>query len=264
MASEQGAQVKSADRVLDLFELLSRTTRGVSHSNIAERLDIPKSSLTPLLRTMVTRGYIVLGSDGRSYQLGPQVLKLARIGRIAKDLAQEATSFLLQATRDLGETSAFNQLLDDQQEVVATVNGRHRLTTHMRVGELAPLYATSGGKAMLAVMPEDYVDGYLQRVELQSATDATLKTAADLKNQLKDIRETGVAYSLEEWTPGIVGVGVAVLGPDEFPIGSVNFAIPAARFNEQLGKEAERALKRCAADMRRLYDDVTMIGSKEA
>jgi DNA-binding IclR family transcriptional regulator len=72
---------------------------------------------------------------------------------------------------------------------------------------------------------------------------------------LEEVRKTGVAYSFEEWTPGIVGVGVAVLGPDNFPIGSINFAIPAARYNDQLGKNAERALKRCAADMCRLFDD---------
>lgn len=261
MAAEQNTQVKSADRVLDLFELLSRSSRGVSHSNIADRLGIPKSSLTPLLRNMLLRGYVVIGSDGRSYQLGPQLLKLVRIGRIASDLAKEATSFLQQATRDLGETSAFNQLHDDQQEVVATVVGRHRLTTHMKVGEVAPLYATSGGKAMLAAMPEDYRNEYFKRIKLEPATKATLERDA-LETQLNKIRETGVAYSFEEWTQGIVGVGVAVLGPDNFPIGSVNFAIPAARYDEQLGKDAERALKRCAADMCRLYDDVAGVSGK--
>lgn len=64
----------------------------------------------PLLRNMVLRGYVVTGPDERSFQLGPQVLKLVQIGCIASDLAKEATSCLQQATRDSGETSAFNQL----------------------------------------------------------------------------------------------------------------------------------------------------------
>ncbi len=256
MATEQNSQVKSADRVLDLFELLLRANRGVSHSNIADRLGIPKSSLTPLLRNMVTRGYVMIGPDGRSYQMGPQLLNLVRVGRVASDIAKEATSFLLQATRDVGETSAFNQLRDDEQEVVATVTGRHRLTTFMKIGEVAPLYATSGGKAMLAHMPQDYRDAYFKRVKLRAATEATLVTQASLEKQLCEIRETGIAYSFEEWTPGIVGVGMAVLGPDDFPIGSVNFAIPASRFNDELGQDAARALKRCVSDMRRLFDDI--------
>lgn len=255
MVVEQNTQVKSADRVLDLFELLSRSTRGVSHSNIADRLGIPKSSLTPLLRNMVLRGYVVIGVDGRSYQLGPQLLKLVRVGRIASDLAKEATSFLQQATRDVGETSAFNQLHDDQQEVVATITGRHRLTTHMKVGEAAPLYAASGGKAMLAMMPSDYLEDYLARVHLEPSTENTIVDRGRLEAEIGEIRKTGVAYSKEEWTYGIVGIGVAIAGPDGFPIGSVNFAIPAARFDDELGRAAERALRRCAADMSRALDD---------
>jgi DNA-binding IclR family transcriptional regulator len=257
MTAEQNTQVKSADRVLDLFELLSRSSRGVSHTNIADRLGIPKSSLTPLLRNMVLRGYVAAGPDGRSYQLGPQLLKLVRVGRISSDLAKEATSCLQQATRDVGETSAFNQLNDDQLEVVATVLGRHRLTTHMKVGDIAPLYATSGGKAMLALMPEDHRNEYLKRVHLEASTKSTIVQRKQLEKQLEEVRKTGVAYSFEEWTPGIVGVGVAVPGPDNFPMGSVNFAIPAARYNDQLGKHAERALRRCAADMCRLFDDLS-------
>lgn len=256
MATEQAAQVKSADRVIDLFELLSRSSRGVSHSNIADRLGIPKSSLTPLLRNMVLRGYVSAGQDGRLYQLGPQLLNLVRVGRVANDVAAEATSFLLQATRDVGETSAFNQLRDDEQEVVSTVTGRHRLTTFMKVGEVAPLYATSGGKAMLAHMPRNYRDAYFKRVELKASTPATLVTRASIEEQLEIFRETGIAFSLEEWTSGIVGIAIAIVGTDGFPIGSVNFAIPASRYDNDLREAAERALRRCASDMNRLLGDL--------
>jgi DNA-binding IclR family transcriptional regulator len=92
-------------------------------------------------------------------------------------------------------------------------------------------------------------------VQLEASTESTIVQRKKLERQLEEVRKTGVAYSFEEWTPGIVGVGVAVLGPDDFPIGSINFAIPAARYNDQLGKNAERALKRCAADMCRLFGD---------
>src|SRR5580698_4246618 len=255
MATEKNAQVKSAGRVLDLFELLSRSSRGISHSDIADRLGIPKSSLSPLLRNMVSRDYVIAGADGRSYQLGPQLLQLVRAGRIAIDLAKEAEIFLQHATREVAESSAFNQFQGDQLEVVATVLGPHRLVRHMKVGDVAPLYVTSGGKAMLALMPDEFQKEYFRRVRFQAWTESTIVRRADLEKQLAEIRQTGVAYSLEEWTPGIVGVGVAVVGPDQWPVGAVNFAIPATRFDEALRQRAEHALRRCAADMQRLFSD---------
>lgn len=251
----QNTPVKSADRVLDLFELLAGSGRGMSHGNIAERLDIPIGSLSRLLRNMVMRGYVVAGADGRSYQLGPQLLKLARIGRIASDLAKESAFFLQQATRELGETSAFNQLHDDQQQVVATVVGSHHLITHMKVGETAPLYAASGGKAILAFMPDKYYADYLKRIKFQAATENTILRQHDLDKQIREIRNSGIAYSKEEWIIGIVGIAVPVLGPDTFPVGSVNFAIPSARYNDELGLAAARILKRCATNMSQLFDD---------
>ncbi|ANL51060.1 IclR family transcriptional regulator protein (plasmid) [Rhizobium phaseoli] len=255
MGTEQNAPVKSADRVLDLFELLAKSGRGISHSNIAERLDIPKSSLTPLLRNLVARGYIMTGPDGRSYQLGPQLLQLVRSGSVANDLAKEAGALLQQATRDLGETSAFNQLHGDELEVVATVVGRHRLITHMKVGETAPLYATSGGKAMLALMSEtDYLD-YLKRVRFEAATKNTIVSKQVLDEEIREIKRTGIAYSREEWTPGIIGIAIALQGADNFPVGSANFAIPALRYDEDLGAAAAKILKRFAHDISRLMGD---------
>jgi DNA-binding IclR family transcriptional regulator len=256
MAGEKDMQVKSADRVLDLFELLSRSSRGVSHSDISERLGIPKSSLTPLLRNMLSRGFVVVRPDGRTYQLGPQLLRLVRAGRMAINLAGEAEIFLHHATREVAESSAFNQLKGDELEVVATVLGPHRLITHMKVGDLSPLYAASGGKAILAHMPEDFRRDYFKKVRFQSWTDATIVKRSDLERQLETIRRTGVAHSYGEWTPGIVGVGVVVMGSDNLPIGSVNFAIPTARYDEVLDRRAETALKRCAADMQRYFSEL--------
>ena len=50
--------VKSADRVFDLLELFERVRRPLRVGEIAERLGVPQSSVSMLLRTMVARGYM--------------------------------------------------------------------------------------------------------------------------------------------------------------------------------------------------------------
>ena len=236
--------VKSADRVLDLLEYLAQGGREKSHTEIAEALEIPKSSLTQLLKNLVARGYVELTANGRGYRLGQTLLNLSHsVGR-GRSLVSEAEVFLAELTRETGESSALNQLKDDCAEVVATVLGPHRLVTHMRLGDLAPLYATSGGKAILAHMPESFLKAYLAKVSFEAATPATLKSVKALTRQLAAIRETGFAYSHEEWTPGIVGVGVPVLDRAGAPLGAINVAIPAARFDVAAQQLSERALLR--------------------
>jgi len=247
------AAVKSADRVLDLFEYLARGGREMSHTEIAEALEIPKSSLTQLLKNLVSRGYVELTPNGRGYRLGEMLLSLSKSAGDVRDLVSEAQVFLAELTRDTGESSALNRLKGDRAEVVATLLGPHRLVTHMRLGDLAPLYATSGGKAILAHMPESFVNNYAATVKFEPATPATLKSMVALTKQLATIRRTGFAYSHEEWTPGIIGVSVAVLDRKGTALGSINVAIPAARFNANIQQESERALKRALGHIERHF-----------
>ncbi|WCT72857.1 IclR family transcriptional regulator [Sphingomonas naphthae] len=248
--SSNTAAVKSADRVLDLLELLARADQPLSHADIAARLAIPKSSLTPLLRNLARRGYLEIAPDGRNHRLGPALATLARAaGR--RDLAEDAMPFLREATRETGESSAFNQLRGQEVEVVATVIGSHRLVTHMRLGDRAPLYATSSGKLILAYMPDAFQRDYIADIRFQSWTPHTITSRAALRDELAAVRESGFAYSREEWTPGIVGIGAVLLDEQDQPIGAVNHAVPVARYDEAADARARHSLRRCVGDFRR-------------
>ncbi|TCU72660.1 IclR family transcriptional regulator [Bradyrhizobium sp. R2.2-H] len=251
MSDTSLAAVKSADRVLDLFELLAHAGREMSHSEIADTLQIPKSSLSQLLKNLIARGYVEVTVGGRGYRLGEALLRLAQgVGRM-RDLATLSEAFLAELTSKTGESSALNLLRGDEAEVVATVLGPHRLVTHMRLGDLAPLYATSGGKAILAHLPSDFQKEYFARVQFERATPKTIHSVKVLRQEIEKIRAKGFAYSLEEWTPGIVGIGVPVLDPAGEPLGAINVAIPASRFDSEVQRKAEHALIQTRDDLLR-------------
>ena len=102
------AAVKSADRVLDLFELLAHAGREISHSEISDTLQIPKSSLSQLLKTLIARGYVEVTASGRGYRLGEALLLLAQGAGRMRDLATQAEAFLADLTQKTGESSALN------------------------------------------------------------------------------------------------------------------------------------------------------------
>src|SRR5437867_8333128 len=92
------SSVKSADRVLDILDLLAFTGREMTHAEIARRIDIPKSSLTHLLRNLVQRGY----ADG--------AFALARRGANTRTLITHAKPCLERLTAATGESSALSLL----------------------------------------------------------------------------------------------------------------------------------------------------------
>jgi DNA-binding IclR family transcriptional regulator len=58
---------------------------------------------------------------------------------------------------------------------------------------------------------------------------------------------------MDEYTPGIVGVGVPVLSSSGFPLGSLNVAIPSVRYSERVGARAVAVLQAAAERVRRDY-----------
>lgn len=248
---DEPASVKSADRVLDLFEALARWGDRMSHSQLAEALDIPKSSLTQLLRNLTQRGYIDFSPLDKKYRLGAKLLELSRNAAVAVDIVALAAPVLAAISSATRESSALNVQVGDVSEVVAAHNGSHRLLSHMRLGDQAPLYATSSGKLMLAFMGDAQLADYLARVPLEPVTAGTLRSVSALRHQLERAAAEQIAYSFEEFTPGIVGIAVPVISDAGALIAAINVAIPAVRLTDALKQSCIEALKAEAESLRR-------------
>ena len=126
--------VKSADRVLDVLELLSRRSKPMSHTDVAVALGIPKSSLTQLLRNLIGRGYLAYVPGPNTYALGPSVFALQRQGREGFDIVATARPILDKLTAATNESSSLNLYRDDHVERLYGVDSPHGLTYRMTVG----------------------------------------------------------------------------------------------------------------------------------
>ncbi len=67
--------VKSANRALDIFELLAAEPNGLTISEISERLGFARSSTHGLVHTLYSRGYLSLDAGNRFY-LGVRLIQL--------------------------------------------------------------------------------------------------------------------------------------------------------------------------------------------
>lgn len=247
--SETGRSVvKSAARVLDIFEVLAQKGRALSHSELASELGIPKSSLSQLLANLVDRTYLALDAGKGTYELGEGLRHLVeRRNRIAS-LPELAQPLCDRITRVTGESSSLNLRRDDAVERVCGSNSSHPLTYSMKLGERAPLYAVSSGKALLAQFTAQELDNFLASHTLAPITKHTITAATRLRKELDSIRKSGVAWSLEEFTPGIIGIAVAVRHAGE-AIGAFNIALPKVRDDPEHRKRMVAALQDAAVSL---------------
>lgn len=228
--------VKSADRVLDLLELLNRSTRAMSHTDLAEALGIPKSSLSQLLRSLVARGYVALAPGRNTYEPGPAFRELQRRHRGAIDWKAVALPVLKRLTEATGESSSFSLYRDGYVERIVGVDSPQVLTYRMTPGTRFVLHSSSAGKAVLAALPTEEREALLEKARLERKTEATIRSMAELRRQLTRAAREGLAYSRGEHVLGVCAIAAAVRRHDGYPIGAVIVAVPEVRFKGQLEK----------------------------
>ena len=233
--TDGSSSVKSATRTLDILEFVVAHGRPASAAEIATTLGIPISSLSYLLGTLVDRGYLV--RSGRLHSPGPALSKLQTTQPIAQ-LAERVATRLRSISLQLNETAAFFVRQGYEMEAIASEMSAQPLRYNVEVGRLLPLHAFSAGKAILATFAPDELDDYFRSVERVAYTPQTITDETQLRDELTRISRRGFARTAGEYTPGIVGIGRAVIGQDGTLIGAISVAIPMARATPELEERA--------------------------
>jgi DNA-binding IclR family transcriptional regulator len=226
-------EVKSAARTVDLLELLAaRDSRPVRLRDLAEEMDVPRSSLYALLQTLVARGWVRTDATGSLYGIGIRAL-LAGTSYIDSDPRVELVRpFVDEAAGTLGETVHFARLDGEDVVYLATRESRQYLRTWSRVGRRMPSHVTALGKALLA----ERADDALPADPLRPMTPHTVPDRAALAAQLAEVRSRGYAIEHEEGVVGIAGFGFA-LRYETPAVDAISCSVPVARLTPRHQRE---------------------------
>lgn len=239
ISSPEGPSVKSATRTLDILEYVVGHGRPASAAEIAGALNIPISSLSYLLATLIERGY--LARAGRLHTPGPALARLVPAGRGEK-LADRVAPRVRSLSLQLNETVAFFVRHGFEMEAIASEVSAQALRYTVELGRPLPLHAFAAGKAILAALGETELDDYFATVERIAYRPQTITSEPALRAELARIRENGVAHTAEEYTTGILGIGCAVTSADGTLLGAISSAIPMARATPALVERASTLL----------------------
>ncbi|MFG2650724.1 IclR family transcriptional regulator [Streptomyces sp. NPDC048436] len=223
--------VKSALRTVALLELLAeRADRPARLDELAEELDVPRSSMYQLLQTLVDCGWVRTDTTGSLYGIGIRTL-LTGTSYLDSDLSvRTIRPYLDEASDALGETIHLARLDGPNVVYLATRESHEYLRTISRVGRRVPAHAGALGKALLAERLEGEVP--LPEGPLTACTENTLTDRAALVADLERVRERGYAIDREETVTGIAGFGFA-LRHDVPAVDAISCSVPVARLTEE-------------------------------
>jgi DNA-binding IclR family transcriptional regulator len=231
---------KSALRVLDIMEFIADQKNGSTHAQLSQALAIPKSSLTALLRDLVSRGFIVVDEDTGRYCIGPHILSLSQAYLRNLNIVRVAQPVVAELFDKTNEFSAFAIPKGTDYVILCAESLPLPLAHSLQIGERGPMFSSATGKAILAFYPPDQRDAVLAASRMEKFTAATKVDPVEIRAELAEVARTRIAYAREETLPGIVAMASPVFNSAGIAVGAVSVATPVSRFTSTFeGKVAE-------------------------
>ena len=202
----------AAEKTLSVLDALSTEQPGGDSrlGSIAERAQLPKSTVHRILQRLVERGYARAQGEG-VYVLGPRILAMAGGMLERLDPGPAARTVLRSLHEDVGHTVHLAMLAGEEAIYVEKLVDRGLpYQTASRVGGRIPLHCTAIGKSLLAAMAPDEAVALVARRRLVRRTPRTIVTPRALRAELERVRERSFAIDDEENERNIRCVGSAV------------------------------------------------------
>ena len=199
-------------RVLRILDVVSKSREGVSLADLSALLEAPKSSLLSLLRALTHEGYLSYVHGG--YVTATQSYRLAASILSGRKLQQLVRPFLEELAARTGETVILTVLDQETQAAIYAdvIDSPQALRYSVQSGASRPLYATSGGRVLLAWQDDAWRKAYLAKVKLELRTQQSIEDRKALATELVRIREDGFSVTDGQWAIGGVGVGAPIFG----------------------------------------------------
>lgn len=222
-------EVKSAARTVELLELLAaRGDRPARLQELADALEVPRSSMYALLQTLVSRGWVRTDVTGSLYGIGIHALLTGTAYLDSDPRVRAVRPYLDEASEALGETIHMGRLDGHDVAYLATRESHEYLRTISRVGRRLPAHMGALGKALLAERPDEE----LPEGPYDAATPRTHTSREALAADLAGVRERGYSVDREEGLPGIVGFGFA-LRYDTPAQDAISCSVPVSRLTPE-------------------------------
>ncbi len=203
--------VPAVDRAMRILNAFTDGRLEYGVSELSHALDINKSTVHGIVRTLSEYRILEQDPNSRKYRLGPGLIELGSLARTRRVVRQVARPFLGDLMRRTQETVLMGVFDDDGITIIDTMQPARDLRIAAALGQRLPYSAGSFGRAFLAWMREAEVDRLIATYGLRSFTDASITDPARYKVSLENVRQQGYAVDdSEQYLEGVWAVSAPI------------------------------------------------------
>lgn len=219
--------VQSIERAFALLRALATAPYGVTE--LADQVDLPKSTVARLLSALESEGAVTQDEMGGEYRLGDGLLDIAGAAQPGRNLVATVRPFLLELSEELGEAAGLGIAQEGNVYYLDHAEPEADVMVRDWTGEALPMHSVPSGMALLAHLSETDLEAYLAE-PLVSVTSQTLVDPDAIRERLEAVRSLGYAWGYEEGVDGINSLAAPILTTDGEVVAALHVHGPAYRF----------------------------------
>lgn len=210
-------------RAVEILELLTKNMDGLSTSEIADIMKIPKTSVFDIIQTLLFMQVLELKDEKfKKYKIGVKAFEIGN--KYTKDIEvlNVADQYLKDLSHKLNKTVFI--AVENNLEVVylKKYEPEKAIITTAGIGSKNPMYCTSLGKAMLSAYSDDILKEKVSKLNLVRYTENTLTSKEKLLQNLEEVRRRGYSIDNRELEDHMFCMGAPLRNYENDVVGAIS------------------------------------------
>ncbi len=218
---KEQSKIQSVARALNIVDILSSNSDGMSLAQISEKMELPKSTVYGLLATLRDFNYVSQDNESGYYLLGTRLFELGNQVARNWDIKDVAFPIMRKLNKQFGETVHLGAEDNGDMLYLEKLESDSLLDISSGVGLRLPMHCSGLGKVLLAEKSPAELKRYIIQKGLTPLTKRTITTQKELEKELARVRKQGYAIDDGEIMEGLRCVGAPIQDAN----GKVRYAI---------------------------------------
>lgn len=240
-------------RVVKILDLVNNYEQGISFLEISNKLAIPKSTLSPILKTLEITHFLEKNDKGcyvasfKLFQLG-----LSYSGHL--DTLSMIRKQMEIVVEKIGEIVQFGVLTDDMVLYLEKVNAYDNIEIVSSVGKKIPAIYTGLGKCLLSGFSDEKIIDMYKNYKFIKYTENSIENLDQLLDEIHGVRKNGYAVENQEFTTNTSCVAVPIRESGIIK-GAMSTTYPMFRKNDN----TEKIFSKVLLEQRDIIEDIIKI-----
>ncbi|PPE64887.1 IclR family transcriptional regulator [Caldimonas caldifontis] len=221
--------IAGLEKGLAVIEAFDQDQSRLSMTEVAQRTGLTRAAARRYLLTLTQLGYVAY--DGRMFSITPKVLRLGQSYIHSARLPRIVHPQLHKLAHALQEASSAGVLDHGDVICIAATTAGRVVSATLQPGTRVPAYCTANGRVLLASLPQEKVDAWLDEQHLEPLTPHTITHKDRLRIEIARARAQGYAAVDQELELGLRTLSVPLKNLRGDSVAALNVSVHAARMS---------------------------------